>query len=120
MLECKTKQPWNDFLTFMKEKSTPTEYNNWISPIVVVEQSEEKVILRNGGGNDLGVLTSLILPARAEKIRVEKSTHDHMSGKTSPPLDIGGQFTEMIFRIVFQVTSLTMRLHLNGRMDCGD
>lgn len=46
MLDCKTKQPWNDFLSFIKEKSSPTEYNNWISPIAVIEQSEEKVVLQ--------------------------------------------------------------------------
>ena len=36
------------------------------------------------------------------------------------PFDIGGQFTEMIFRIVFQVASLTMPLHPNGRIGCGN
>lgn len=45
MLALDTKQAWTDFLEFVKKKTTPAAYGNWLAPIVFVEGSEEEVQL---------------------------------------------------------------------------
>lgn len=45
MLSCSQKNVWEDFLKFMKEKCSDTEFQNWLAPIKVLESSEKEITL---------------------------------------------------------------------------
>ncbi|MEL7431796.1 MAG: chromosomal replication initiator protein DnaA [Chlamydiota bacterium] len=39
------KKPWTQFLSYMQDKCDAMEFNNWLSPISLVRESEEEVVL---------------------------------------------------------------------------
>nr|HNA62637.1 DnaA N-terminal domain-containing protein [Rhabdochlamydiaceae bacterium] len=45
MLTKNQADTWNDFLTYIEEKCSATEFQNWISPIRVDETSTEELVL---------------------------------------------------------------------------
>jgi chromosomal replication initiator protein len=45
MLQCETKNCWDQFVGFVKEKLNPVEFENWIAPITLVDLEPEEVCL---------------------------------------------------------------------------
>lgn len=45
MLHSPSKAPWDEFLQFIKNRCSQTEFENWISQIVLIEQNDEHVVL---------------------------------------------------------------------------
>ncbi len=45
MLACNNREAWNNFLTFIKEKTSATAFSNWLSPIVVIDDTEGEITL---------------------------------------------------------------------------
>ncbi len=45
MLDCEVKNGWTQFLEFIESRCTSAEYQNWISPIRLVEATPEKILL---------------------------------------------------------------------------
>lgn len=45
MLECDTKNSWQQFLEFIENRCSSAEFQNWIAPIRLVESSIEETIL---------------------------------------------------------------------------
>lgn len=45
MLACDTREAWTQFLEFAKKRCSVTAYGNWLSPIKVIEASEEGITL---------------------------------------------------------------------------
>ena len=41
-----TKQAWIDFLEFVKQRTSPAAFGNWLSPIVLIEASDEEIHLQ--------------------------------------------------------------------------
>ena len=45
MLDCEVKNGWTQFLEFIESRCSSAEYQNWISPIRLVEATPEKILL---------------------------------------------------------------------------
>lgn len=45
MLTCDASETWTSFLEYVKKRCSPTAFENWLSPIKVVETSSEKITL---------------------------------------------------------------------------
>ncbi|MCB1111306.1 MAG: chromosomal replication initiator protein DnaA [Chlamydiales bacterium] len=45
MLATDTRESWTQFLEYVKKRSTPTAYGNWLAPIVVLEATTESIVL---------------------------------------------------------------------------
>ncbi len=45
MLDCEVKNGWTQFLEFIESRCSSAEYQNWISPIRLVEANPEKILL---------------------------------------------------------------------------
>jgi len=45
MLTCETKNSWQQFLDFMKKRTSSTEYDNWLAPIKLIKEEDDKVTL---------------------------------------------------------------------------
>jgi len=40
-----TREAWQQFLDYVKQRSTPTAYGNWLAPVLVVDATEESITL---------------------------------------------------------------------------
>lgn len=45
MLATDTRQAWTDFLDFVKKRTTPAAFGNWLAPIVLLEAHDEEIHL---------------------------------------------------------------------------
>src|SRR5579872_4687674 len=45
MLDCEVKNGWTQFLEFIESRCSSAEFQNWISPIRLVEATPEKILL---------------------------------------------------------------------------
>ena len=46
MLTCEACDVWTQFLDFVKTRCSTTAFNNWLSPIAVLEEKEDKLVLQ--------------------------------------------------------------------------
>jgi chromosomal replication initiator protein len=46
MLECDTKNGWDQFLEFIETRCSSAEFENWIAPIQLIEASPEEILLQ--------------------------------------------------------------------------
>ena len=44
MSVCADQDQWTQFLNFIKKKCSDIEFQNWLSPIKVIEESEKKIV----------------------------------------------------------------------------
>jgi len=45
MQDCQTKTPWSEFLEFVQERCSSAEFENWLSPIRVVQSTPDETVL---------------------------------------------------------------------------
>ena len=45
MTTCETTNYWQQFLEFMKKRCSSTEFANWLAPIKIIEENEEKIVV---------------------------------------------------------------------------
>lgn len=45
MQNCQTKTPWGEFLEFVQERCSSAEFENWLSPICVVQSTPDETVL---------------------------------------------------------------------------